>query len=706
MESSLATSSGEAASSSGESAAPINTTDDMSSTLPISSVVYNDDIASKQSTMLNDKERRGLLDGKWHPPTGYSFPKNSQNRHYSITWEEKFPWLRYSPSTDGAFCAPCVCFTNTDSLFNPEFVTKPFKDWKNACGSKRGSLLTHHTSELHQAALLTAEDFLKICNTEKKSINEHISQAYQDKVEHNRNALLSILDVIISLSSRGIALRGHWDKDTQSEDSNFNFFIKWKANDNTTLALHMEQCPRNAQYLSAQTQNELLDCFADVLRGDIIAQAMESDYFSIMADETTDQSKVEQLSLCIRYLRKNENTESLEVAEDFIGFVALPSTGAEAITDAMMNQLTEWKVDLKKWRGKGFDGASAMSGHRTGVTTRIAEILPHAKYFTHCRNHCLNLVIVNTCQNVPEVRNFMDSFQAMTFFIGYSAKRKFILNTILSDKAVADITMDADEREEGIFETASRRQSLPTLSDTRWLSRVDSISTLLVQYSKIYKSLEDIAAKSTGQSKHDATSYMKSMGEFPYIMCAVMTQYILAHIRPLSVALQSQTCDLVVAHTECQSLIEVMKGERTPETFKKLYGRATHLLKETFGEDQEPDAPRSNARLRQKHRANAPSTDTEAYYRVNYYFPFLDHVITHLEMRFPAELEKAMLAYYLLPSKLSKLTEQGELDILEEFKTDMPMPDTFGAEVSKHQCLYGAQHYSAVYIIKRILRNK
>jgi len=241
--------------------------------------------------------------------------------------------------------------------------------------------------------------------------------------------------------------------------------------------------------------------------------------------------------------------------------------------------------------------------------------------------------------------------------------------------------MDADEHEQELFQSAGGRQSLPTLSDTRWLSRVDSISTLLVQYSQIYQSMEKIAEKSTGRSKHDAIAYTKRMSEFPYIMSAVMTQNILAYIRPLSVALQSKKCDLVLAHTECQSLIVLMKSERSEETFKKLYDRATHLLKDTFGDDQEPDMPRSNAR--QRHRANAPSSNPEEYYRVNYYYPFVDHVITHLEKRFPAELKNAMLAYDLLPSKLIKLTEETEQNTLKEYNADLPMPDTFGAEVSK-----------------------
>lgn len=56
---------------------------------------------------------------------------------------------------------------------------------------------------------------------------------------------------------------------------------------------------------------------------------------------------------------------------------------AAAITEALLTNLKDWNLDLSKWRGKGFDGASTMSGHVSGVTTRIMESLPKAKYFTH-----------------------------------------------------------------------------------------------------------------------------------------------------------------------------------------------------------------------------------------------------------------------------------------------------------------------------------
>lgn len=399
-----------------------------------------------------------------------------------------------------------------------------------------------------------------------------------------------------------------------------------------------------------------------------------------MADETSDESMIEQLAICIRYLRVND-ANTMEVAEDFLGFVPLKEMNAAAITDALLTNLKDWNVDLGKWRGKGFDGASTMSGHVSGVTTRIKQALPKAKYFTHCRNHCLNLVIVNSCNEVPEVRNFMDAFRELSFFISNSSKRKSIVKSRISQKDTDELLSDLSEHEEELLLHSNRRQGLPTLCETRWLSRVDSISTLLMKYDQIKHALSDILVASTGQSKSDASSYLKRMSEFSFILTAVMTQYVLGFVRPISVALQSRKCDLVEAYKECQNLISVLKGERNESKFHKLFARATNLLKETYGNHVEPEAPRASAGTRHAHRSNAPAETAEEYYKVNYYYPFIDHVLSHLQSRFPEELRGAMLGYYFMPNKLAKLTDKTIESIKMEFIDDLPMPHSYDQEV-------------------------
>ena len=100
----------------------------------------------------------------------------------------------------------------------------------------------------------------------------------------------------------------------------------------------------------------------------------------------------------------------------------------------------------------------------------------------------------------------------------------------------------------------------------------------------------------------------------------------LGFVRPISVALQSRTCDLVEAFKECRNLIKIIKDERNQEKFHYLYDNAAKLLKETYGNHIEPEIPRASSNKRHAHRSNAPATTAEEYYRVNYYYPFLDHV--------------------------------------------------------------------------------
>ena len=55
---------------------------------------------------------------------------------------------------------------------------------------------------------------------------------------------------------------------------------------------------QNAKYISNVIQNEILECFANM---EIIQEVKESEVFSVIADETKDLKKKEQLSLVLRY---------------------------------------------------------------------------------------------------------------------------------------------------------------------------------------------------------------------------------------------------------------------------------------------------------------------------------------------------------------------------------------------------------------------
>jgi hypothetical protein len=67
-----------------------------------------------------------------------------------------------------------------------------------------------------------------------------------------------------------------------------------------TLVDHLENVPANAKYTSHITQNDLIDISDTIIRDKLVRDANASIDFSVLADETTDKSGTEQLSLGVR----------------------------------------------------------------------------------------------------------------------------------------------------------------------------------------------------------------------------------------------------------------------------------------------------------------------------------------------------------------------------------------------------------------------
>ena len=132
-----------------------------------------------------------------------------------------------------------------------------------------------------------------------------------------------------------------------------------------------------------------------------LAEANES-FMSVVADESCNISGKEQLSIVLRY------TKGDKVNESFTGFVEMFSVSAESISAAILAHLYRISVDLRKLVGQGYDGASTMAGHLSGVQKRIREkYYTFEQYFGHCVAHRLNLVI-NDQSRVPIVRSTCD----------------------------------------------------------------------------------------------------------------------------------------------------------------------------------------------------------------------------------------------------------------------------------------------------------
>ena len=132
---------------------------------------------------------------------------------------------------------------------------------------------------------------------------------------------------------------------------------------------------QNWQYIALSSlpiQNTDNHFRAIFLSSGVLLKYSFSKCFTILADETSDISSIEQFALCIRYIESTD-VNNFKIVENFLKFVPVESTSGQNLADVLLTTLNSCGININYLRGQGYDGAAAMSGIFKGVQARIIE---------------------------------------------------------------------------------------------------------------------------------------------------------------------------------------------------------------------------------------------------------------------------------------------------------------------------------------------
>ena len=130
--------------------------------------------------------------------------------------------------------------------------------------------------------------------------------------------------------------------------------------------------------------------------GKISTQAASKGFFcSIMADEFTDVTTIEELTICCCWVESNVPEEHS------IDILPLKKANAESIYSALRR---EKNIQLGRLIGMGFDGSATFSGDKTGVQRWLKVLSPHA-LFVHCRCNVFELASVQAANSTPGIKH-------------------------------------------------------------------------------------------------------------------------------------------------------------------------------------------------------------------------------------------------------------------------------------------------------------
>ncbi|XP_046851760.1 52 kDa repressor of the inhibitor of the protein kinase-like [Xenia sp. Carnegie-2017] len=254
------------------------------------------------------------------------------------------------------------------------------------------------------------------------------------EIEQNREILSPIIDSVIFCGRLGLPLRGHRDDSkyhptvgcySSGGVGNFIETLNYGVRrGDKVLENHLKNCGKNRSYISKTSQNKIIKCCGQVISNQIISDIKKRKFFSVIADEASDSSYKEQMSLVLRFVDTDMN-----IREEFISFLFCKwrLSGAQ-LAKLLLEALKELTLSIDDCRGQGYDGAGSVAGCTNGLAAQILKLNPKALY-THCYSHRLNLSICDSL-SIRVVNDMLKHVNNATNFIKISQTRNIPLKNI------------------------------------------------------------------------------------------------------------------------------------------------------------------------------------------------------------------------------------------------------------------------------------
>ena len=102
-----------------------------------------------------------------------------------------------------------------------------------------------------------------------------------------------------------------WKASEAGNQGNFAQLVRFQAETDPVMAEYLQEAPKNAQYTSKIILNELVTVVGDRIRESIINEVKDVKFYCIIADEVTDISNNEELSLVVHHLYTRRLRKSL-----------------------------------------------------------------------------------------------------------------------------------------------------------------------------------------------------------------------------------------------------------------------------------------------------------------------------------------------------------------------------------------------------------
>lgn len=295
----------------------------------------------------------------------------------------------------------------------------------------------------------------------------------------------------------------------------------------------------------------MVNSIAKEMRKRLISRLIQSNSkFTIMVDESTTLSTKCTLIL---YIISYFDAQTPIVA--FLDLIELDGQDAESIEKALWYSLTRIGIStsfaLNNWVAIASDGASVMTGKKSGVATKLREKIPNL-FTWHCLCHRLELSVhdvIKDCTGVSRFQSLMDKIYAY-----YHQSPK-----------------NARSLDESCVEVGIEMKKIGRVLNVRWsASSFRTIKAIWGNYPGIYLHVSKTRDATTNgiRKKLESSSFLEELG---------LLYDVLSELAMLSCILQSRKITLMRAQTEMRRTIRILEslkaepGEKEREIMEAIH---------------------------------------------------------------------------------------------------------------------------------------
>lgn len=598
--------------------------------------IYNNalyDIGTVENEFLLPQQVEDII-RRGHTKMPTVFPRDRNNENFSVSLLFKnLPngervnrdWLVWSKNKSALFCLPCRLFST--KTFNRSHLCSAEGFSKNLAWKKLYERLPSHENNDDHMQCYVKWRGLQMRVRNDSSIDKLVIDQIRNETKKWKEILTRILDTILFLGERGLALRGDSHLIGECNNGNFLGILELIGRYDPVLFEHLEKVKASQQahqrlqvhYLSPDIQNEFIDLCAHHVVSVILKEREKAKYYSIIVDATPDSAHIEQTTFVLRYLRFNSDDRNRKytIVERFLAFVDCNQKTGSAIADLIRDTLKVNNIPLSECRGQGYDNGSNMRGEYNGAKSHILRDNPLAVY-SPCAAHSLNLCGVDSAECCRKAITFFGVVQKCYKTFSSSPMRWEILKAKIGC-------------------------SLHSLSDTRWSSRIDAVKPFANHLPGLQDALENLSTLNlTAETKRDVAGIIKYIRKFECILMASIWSKILSAINARSTVLQARNSTIDIEVENLDSLLNDLQQLR--EKWDAILNECKLVAGELNNTSISFPVSRKKKRARTYSQTDDEDSDTEAIteeteFKKETFFVIIDSVISGISNRFKAMRE-------------------------------------------------------------------